>query len=714
MKLLFSPLLALLLVFPLSFAQEMANGTGETVEAIENQYHFEVFETEEFHVRINAVDPDGDPLQIRYDSPLDKNGRWKTTYEDAGFYDTVAVVSDGADSMEIPILLEVKNRNRPIENIIFAGPDEALEETQPVKFSLAFEDHDKSEVFVKWMLDGEEFHADSLLPISDSLYEDFLEIPTTFGDHGIHVVELSITDGESQEDRSWNYTVTKKNRLPEFEFSGLTEVAEGQEFILYVTAEDPDGDDVTITFAQPLNELGVWTPDFTNAGLYALNVTISDGEAEIIGVFNLSVADVNHVPQLEFIEDMVLDEMQTIDILLQASDEDDEPFTLSVEALPDGASFEQNRFRFQPTYDAVTNEEVTKTFSITVFADDTKNTTNRTFLLTVNHVNRPPAFDIYGQWGNEISANEGDRLVLAPKMADPDNDPLIVTYSGWMESSAKTLDYDDAGTHTVVVIASDGEYSATQTLKVRVNNINDAPDLATPRVLHVWEGETLEHSFRYKDADPVQFYVSGLPAQLHLEGDTIFWTPAEDVANPTPRSFIKKILDALVFWRPSGSFQEFTGMVTAVDSFGVTDAESVTIRVYDRNIAPLLISSAPASEKLVVYKGDIISFHVEARDSDVLMYTWKFGAFDSKKGDATHRRQFTKLGLHNVKVEISDGKETITRVWEVEVVPFVLKKEEPEPVKNATAEPEKAPVEEQKKEPVKAPPKPKVITFPVE
>ena len=55
-------------------------------------------------------------------------------------------------------------------------------------------------------------------------------------------------------------------------------------------------------------------------------------------------------------------------------------------------------------------------------------------------------------------------------------------------------------------------------------------------------------------------------------------------------------------------------------------------------------------------------------DGDELSYEWNFGFFSKFEGENQHQRIFTTIGSKKVQVTVSDGLETVSKVWNVEVV----------------------------------------------
>jgi len=58
-------------------------------------------------------DPDGEQLNFSYSDYFDDQGRWITTYNDAGIYTVTATITDGIDTIEQAIQVTVNDINRP-------------------------------------------------------------------------------------------------------------------------------------------------------------------------------------------------------------------------------------------------------------------------------------------------------------------------------------------------------------------------------------------------------------------------------------------------------------------------------------------------------------------------------------------------------------------------------------------------------------------------
>src|SRR3989338_870753 len=100
---------------------------------------FRVQETEFVRLNPQAIDADNDKIVYTYSKPLDEQGEWQTTYDDAGEYPITITASDGVTETKEEIILIVENKNQPPilkENKI------VIKETQEVDLKQFVQDPD--------------------------------------------------------------------------------------------------------------------------------------------------------------------------------------------------------------------------------------------------------------------------------------------------------------------------------------------------------------------------------------------------------------------------------------------------------------------------------------------------------------------------------------------------------------------------------------------
>jgi parallel beta-helix repeat protein len=110
------------------------------------------------------------------------------------------------------------------------------------------------------------------------------------------------------------------------------------------------------------------------------------------------------------------------------------------------------------------------------------NTTDNTYIDdTVSILNGPPTIDSSTPVDTTPEVNEGDSLEFTHTSSDPDDDAL--TYSWLLDSVEQSTirnwtyspSYNEAGTHNVTLVVSDGELTDSQEWTVTVINVNRPP-----------------------------------------------------------------------------------------------------------------------------------------------------------------------------------------------------------------------------------------------
>jgi len=125
----------------------------------------------------------------------------------------------------------------------------------------------------------------------------------------------------------------------------------------------------------------------------------------------------------------------------------------------------------EATWQTTSNSKGHYNIAVTV-TDPTNLSDTENIIVNVGNFNHPPVFDAIP----DISANEGDLVFITPHATDSDNDPITFYYQKPFDTQGKWLTgYEDAGVHTIIVIASDGIDTVSRQAKIIVNNTNRAP-----------------------------------------------------------------------------------------------------------------------------------------------------------------------------------------------------------------------------------------------
>ncbi|MBS3102239.1 hypothetical protein J4458_02220 [Candidatus Woesearchaeota archaeon] len=236
-------------------------------------------------------------------------------------------------------------------------------------------------------------------------------------------------------------------------------------------AQDPDKDELEFAFSSPLNEKGEWKTTYGDAGEYTVTVTVSDGELTSSKEVLIIVNKKEEAPVIESFmpheKTAITSETKAIEFNVKAVDLNKDK--ISYEWKLDGSEVSgSDYFKYEITYDDAGSHTVKVTVS------DGKLSTENLWSVTVNNVNRKPVLEEIPA----IKVKETETVTIGPKAADLDGDEIAFTISDPVGNDGVwETTYDDSGTYTVKVTASDGTDEASQEVAVIVENVNRPPQI---------------------------------------------------------------------------------------------------------------------------------------------------------------------------------------------------------------------------------------------
>ncbi|MBD3258721.1 DUF4397 domain-containing protein [candidate division GN15 bacterium] len=175
-------------------------------------------------------------------------------------------------------------------------------------------------------------------------------------------------------------TVTLSNQAPIWTDIPDQVVDEGQLLAFGVSATDPDEDALTLntstlpagaTFTDNGDGTGdfSWTPDFTQADLYTVIFTATDGDLSTADTVTITVNNVNRAPELTEVLPQEVIENSPLSFGITAADPDEDALTLVAEGLPTGAAFVDNEDG-TGTFDWTPNDGDAGQYTVTFIASD--------------------------------------------------------------------------------------------------------------------------------------------------------------------------------------------------------------------------------------------------------------------------------------------------------------------------------------------------------
>ncbi|MFH1409268.1 MAG: hypothetical protein ABIH34_05150 [Nanoarchaeota archaeon] len=306
---------------------------------------------------IRASDPDQDALVYLYSEPLDADGEWQTKDGDAGEYLVTITATDGKAKVSQQVLVIVKSLNNA--PILSGVSDAVVDEGQTVSFNPVVTDDDGDDVTIR--------------------YSGWMQTPsktTTFDDAGTYFVTITATDGKTETSKQLKVTIRNVNRPPVLAEVQDIKVTEGALVKVTPLAVDQDGDALTYTFEDPLDEDGRWQTEIGDAGTYLVNIAASDSVARDVKSVRIVVNPLNKAPIIQPIADILVNVGETVSIFPQVSDPDGDQVTVTISG-------------WMTTNTYITKDEDGGEHTVKVTASDGKESSTANVRVTVN---RPPKF----------------------------------------------------------------------------------------------------------------------------------------------------------------------------------------------------------------------------------------------------------------------------------------------------------------------------------
>jgi hypothetical protein len=281
----------------------------------------------------------------------------------------------------------------------------------------------------------------------------------------------------------------------------ILNVKEGETVSLKVKAEDPDGDDITYTYSNPLNNDGEWNTKIGDAGSYLVTVSASDGLLTTTETIKIIVESVNKAPVILCKDSIIVKEGDLIDLTCSFTDADGDKVNYQVKGF-------MNDLTYQTTYDDAGEYEVT------VVATDGLQSVQKEILVKVENVNRVPEIKLDSK---TMTISEKDTAKINVEVIDLDDDEISLSFSEPFNANGEwETELGDAGTYEITIIADDGSQAVKEIVNVVVTEFNAAPIIKIDKTLTYKEGDliTLPLTVEDTNGDEVAITISGFMTGL--------------------------------------------------------------------------------------------------------------------------------------------------------------------------------------------------------
>ncbi len=566
------------------------------------------------------------------------------------------------------------------------------------------------------------------------------DVPTDAGGNNVYDVTVQVSDGSLTDTQAIAVTVTAVSDPPVITSNGggasaSISIAENTTAVTDVDATDPNAGD-TLTYSlsggadQALFTINASTgvlaflvarnfespSDAGTNNVYDVTVQVSDGGNTDTQAIAVTITDANDAPAITSngggaSGSVSISENGTAVTDVDASDPDaGATLTYAISGGADSAKFAIDpstgvlTFAVAPNFESPTDAGANNVYDVTVQVSDGTNTDTQTIAVTVTNVNEAPAITSNGGGASaSVSRAENGTAVTTVVAGDPEGGSITYAINGGVDAGAFAIDSStgaltflvvmtpnfeapgDTGANNVydvIVEATDGTFTDSQTIAVTVTDANDAPVITSGASASVAENTGAVQTVTSTDED--------LPAQTvtyaKTGGDDAAWFS------------VNASTGALTFLAPP-DFEDpsdfdannvYDVEVTASDTGSPTgtDIQTITVTVTNANEAPVITSKGggPLAAYMIgsvsVAENGTAVTTVTATDQDAgatLTYSITGGAdsakfaINSSSGVLTFvaAPSFEPPGdvgannLYDVTVQVSDGTNTDTQVLEV-------------------------------------------------
>ncbi|MCA9213225.1 MAG: hypothetical protein KDB27_09180, partial [Planctomycetales bacterium] len=409
----------------------------------------------------NAIDPEGDatiwqlassPRGMSID-PHRGSIRWTPTDQEFGTHHIVLTATDpflGIATQEFDIHVGCANSAPAIVSL---PPTLAFTDTAYVYAPRA---DDPENDLLTWQL----LQAPAGMTIDT--FDGVIRWQPQAGQIGSHVVVVDVADGHSNASQSFEIVVEDKNALldPDDPSKGIRgnqpptitstpnfSADTVQLYQYFVTANDPDGDPITLALEAAPEGLSLeqatlsWTPSLGDIGDYVVTISAADDRgATSWQTYLLSVRE-NHPPTIASLPPLTVTAGTTYRYAVVANDVDADPLTYQLNSAPDDMTIDSNGILTWSTEaNIVQSQQVeltvsdsrqgaaTQQWTINVLADTEPPTVSVEVLDVIHRSEGQPNIDVGTEFSVRVRAT--DNVGLTDVNLFVDNEPVLLNSFG--------------------------------------------------------------------------------------------------------------------------------------------------------------------------------------------------------------------------------------------------------------------------------------------
>jgi hypothetical protein len=421
-------------------------------------------------------------------------------------------------------------------------------------------------------------------------------------------IYVEVSDGALTDSKTFTLNIIPQPDAPELLEISNQEINEDENFIIFLSATDVDGDELSFYGLSDINGTIITIEDNLMIvdspqdyyGNMIVTAGVTDNIYNVENNFTITFIPQPDAPVIEPIADQ--DVLEAIELIVDvsASDPDGDELTLSVDISNDiNVTINELQIILQG------QNNINGEFEVIVTVTDGTLSDQESFILNIINVNDPPT-----TYSQSLTLDEDNSSVIILVGDDPDLDPLEFFIDTYPEFGSISLlngiaTYSPAsnfnGQDSFTFYAFDGEVSSNiSTISLEVLPINDGPIIISQPDLVATEDILYSYQVIANDPedDELSYELDTYPDGMQIDDSgLITWTPIE--GQLTSREIVLVVFD---------------GGEDGVLPF----TQTFTIIVEPVNDRPEITSTAPT----IAYEDEQYTYQVEVSDpdSDVFYY----------------------------------------------------------------------------------------------
>ena len=559
-------------------------------------------------------------------------------------------LTPGSNSGFYVYALEVEAMDMPVQ--FTSIPVASAPEGQPYVYPITFFDENMPSVELLLTQAPEGMTLD---PLSSTL-----NWQPNFKTQGLYPVTITANDSEGQvSTQTFTLEIINTNQAPEFVSLPVLEGKENFPYTYKLQSFDKDQDSTFLKLVSgpvgmTLNEETQtiqWAPNFNDAGIHEIVVSVSDVYDEKLQNYQLNIADNNRLPTITSEPDDEGKEGNAFSYSVAASDPDKDTLAYELVYGPKGMSVDKQSglVKWTPNF-----QQAGQHFIAIKVDDGKQGYFEQEFEIDVDNINRAPK--IISQ--PVLSAKENSPYRYRIKVQDEDLDGVVLSLDDGpegmkLDAVSNSLywspTYEDEGNYKVAITATDGEDEIEQKYQVTVNNVNRTPTMQMVKEQTLTEGNHIDLQLNADDLDN-----SDLIFQL-VQG---------------PEGMVLGEDDAKIHWE--AGFDQAGVHQVRVKTIDEEQAEhelEFIVSVNNINRKPK-ITSDPV---LTGLENQQYFYNFSAHDEDEDILTYKILSapkgmkIESNNGYVSWTPDFNKAGSYEVVLSVSDGFNEVNQLFNLDI-----------------------------------------------